>query len=417
MIDSKFIEDIAVLVQRYAPQYGIKVCSPIIAQAILESAWNRSTLSAKYYNYFGLKCGTKWTGKSVNLSTKEEYKPGVLTTIKDNFRVYDSMEDGVKGYFEFIQLERYHNLRGITDPKKYLETIKADGYATASNYVAVNMTLINELKLTKYDKEAVDMSKTKTAERLIAQAKTWLGCKESNGSHKKIIDKYNAHKPLPRGYAVKYTDEWCATFVSACAIATGMDDIIPLECSCEQFISIAKKMGIWIEDESIKPEPGYIILYDWQDTGKGDDKGLADHIGIVYEVKDGKIHVIEGNKGEAVATRLISINARYIRGYVAPKYDKADQIAQDKPVTKEPTKASDLRKVKRWTGKVAYCKALNVRTWGGVEYPTVSFSPLKKGAKVDVCDSVRDSKGKEWYYIKYKERYGFVNAKYIVKAN
>lgn len=47
----------------------------------------------------------------------EEYTPGTLTQIKDNFRVYDNMEEGVKGYFEFIQLSRYQNLRGITDPE------------------------------------------------------------------------------------------------------------------------------------------------------------------------------------------------------------------------------------------------------------------------------------------------------------
>ena len=114
-----FIKQIAGYVQKYAKSYGILVHSSIIAQAILESGWGESKLSAKYHNYFGLKCGTKWKGPSVNMTTQEEYQPGVSTTIKDNFRVYNSMEEGVKGYFEFIQLPRYQNLRGITDPKKY----------------------------------------------------------------------------------------------------------------------------------------------------------------------------------------------------------------------------------------------------------------------------------------------------------
>ena len=95
----KFIEEIAENVQKYAYVHGILVHSPIIAQAILESGWGESKLAAKYHNYFGLKCGSKWTGKSVNLSTQEEYQPGTLTTIKDSFRVYDSLEEGVKGYF------------------------------------------------------------------------------------------------------------------------------------------------------------------------------------------------------------------------------------------------------------------------------------------------------------------------------
>ena len=97
MSNQEFITDIAACVQKYAASYGILIHSPIIAQAILESGWGKSKLAATYHNYFGLKCGTKWTGKSVNLSTQEEYTAGTLSTIKDNFRVFDSMEEGVKG--------------------------------------------------------------------------------------------------------------------------------------------------------------------------------------------------------------------------------------------------------------------------------------------------------------------------------
>ena len=153
----KFIYEISKYVIKYAPVYGIKVHSPIIAQAILESDWGKSILASKYHNYFGLKCGTKWTGKSVNLKTQEEYKAGVFTTIKDNFRVYDSMEDGIKGYFDFIQLTRYKNLKGITDPKTYVTTIKNDGYATDSNYVSKIMNIINSYILTQYDADVTEV--------------------------------------------------------------------------------------------------------------------------------------------------------------------------------------------------------------------------------------------------------------------
>ena len=147
----QFVIQIAGYVRKYAPQYGIKVYSPIIAQAIHESGWGESSLSAKYHNYFGLKCGTLWKGKSVNLSTKEEYSAGTLTTIRSNFRVYDSMEEGVKGYFEFIQLQRYANLKGVTSPRQYLQNIKNDGYCTGSQYVDHTMALINLYNLTQFD--------------------------------------------------------------------------------------------------------------------------------------------------------------------------------------------------------------------------------------------------------------------------
>ena len=148
----QFVIQIANYVRKYAPQYGIKVYSPIIAQAIHESGWGESSLSAKYHNYFGLKCGTLWTGKSVNLSTKEEYSAGTLTTIRSNFRVYDSMEEGVKGYFEFIQLKRYANPKGVTNPRQYLQNIKNDGYCTGSQYVDHTMAIINLYNLTQFDK-------------------------------------------------------------------------------------------------------------------------------------------------------------------------------------------------------------------------------------------------------------------------
>lgn len=151
MAKEDFIASIAPIVQRYAPDYGILCPSAVIAQAINESGWGESKLASKYHNYFGMKCGTKWTGPSVNMSTQEEYQPGTLTTISDNFRVYDSMDEGVRGYFEFIQLARYQNLRGITDPRTYLQTIKDDGYATSSAYVANCMALVDQYGLTAYD--------------------------------------------------------------------------------------------------------------------------------------------------------------------------------------------------------------------------------------------------------------------------
>ena len=151
MTNKEFVEQIAACVKKYAWAYGIAVHSPIIAQAILESGWGKSGLASKYHNYFGLKCGSSWKGKSVNMATKEEYKVGTLTNIRDNFRVYDSMEAGVKGYFDFINTSRYANLKGVKSPEEYVRRIKADGYATSSKYVDNIMRVIRDNKLTRFD--------------------------------------------------------------------------------------------------------------------------------------------------------------------------------------------------------------------------------------------------------------------------
>ena len=167
----------------------------------------------------------------------------------------------------------------------------------------------------------------KYASKVVAEAKVWLGCKESNGTHKGIIDVYNSHKPLARGYAVKYTDEWCATFVSAVAIKLGYTDIIPTECGCPQMIEHFKSIGAWDENDARVPRSGDIIFYDWEDNGAGDNTGRANHVGIVEKVSNGTITVIEGNYNESVARRNIAVNGKYIRGYGVPKYD-AEPVAK-----------------------------------------------------------------------------------------
>ena len=162
---------------------------------------------------------------------------------------------------------------------------------------------------------------SKSASNIITQARSWLGCKESDGSHKKIIDVYNDHKPLARGYKVKYTDAWCATFVSAVAIAVGYTDIIPTECGCGQMLELFKKLGCFVEADTHVPSPGTILFYDWEDTGKGDNTGWPDHVGIVESVSGSTITVIEGNYSNSVKRRYIAVNAKLIRGYGVPKYD------------------------------------------------------------------------------------------------
>lgn len=150
-LQTTFIEQIAPIIQKYAKIYGYKVCSPVIAQACCESNFGKSSLAYKYHNYFGMKAGTSWKGKTVSLKTKEEYQQGVLTTITAKFRAYDSMEAGVKGYFDFINTKRYSNLKTATTPLQYLELLRGDGYATSYTYVNTNMNHIKNYTLDKYD--------------------------------------------------------------------------------------------------------------------------------------------------------------------------------------------------------------------------------------------------------------------------
>ena len=145
-----FINEIAPLIQREGKARGYTIVSTVIAQACIESRWGLSGL-AKYHNYFGLKCGSKWKGAFVTMNTKEEYTQGQLTTIRDSFRAYNNMSDGVKGYYEFISSTRYANLKLASTPRQYAEYLKSDGYATSSTYVNTLVNTVNAHDLARFD--------------------------------------------------------------------------------------------------------------------------------------------------------------------------------------------------------------------------------------------------------------------------
>lgn len=206
-----------------------------------------------------------------------------------------------------------------------------------------------------------------TRKRIVAQAQSWLGCKESDGSHKKIIDVYNSHKPRARGYKLKYKpDAWCSGFASACAIACDATDIIPTEVGCGKHITLFKKKGIWVENDAYVPLPGDYIFYDWDDSGKGDNKGGSDHVGIVEKVVDGKITVIEGNYSNSVKRRTLKVNGKYIRGYGVPKYDP------------EPAEVPEVEEAPK-----------------AEEAPVVEAPAIKKGDTVKLAKGARTYDGKK----------------------
>lgn len=159
-----------------------------------------------------------------------------------------------------------------------------------------------------------------TRKQFVREAKKYIGVNEFNGTHKFIIDEYNKIQPLPRGYQVQYTDPWCATFVSFIAKKCNALDIIEPECSCSIMIYQATKNGTWDENDNHKVKLGNIVLYDWNDNGKGDCVGLADHVGIVSQLTETSFTVIEGNKSGMVSTRTLGYNAQYIRGFICPRY-------------------------------------------------------------------------------------------------
>lgn len=179
------------------------------------------------------------------------------------------------------------------------------------------------------------MTEKQLRQSVVDVMRGWLGWSEANGKFKAIIDLYNTQQPLPVGYKVKYSDAWCATTVTAAGMKAGLADIILPECSCGRMIDLYKKAGRWMEDDAYVPQPGDIIMYDWNDSGAGDNTGFPEHVGVVAEVSGKSMTIIEGNKGEAVATRQLAVNGRYIRGYCLPDYASKATPEEDDTMTYE----------------------------------------------------------------------------------
>lgn len=195
------------------------------------------------------------------------------------------------------------------------------------------------------------MTELELRQKVIKTAEAYLGCRESDGSHKPIIDIYNtlenAPGGLPVGYRMKYTDAWCSAFVSAIAIVCGLTDIIPPECGCGRHIDLFRKLGIWVENDAFVPQMGDIILYSWNDTGKGECTEGASHIGYVVSCDGKNIKVIEGNISNSVGYRTLAVNGQYIRGFATPDYAskvKPDEIEELKRRVEELTKLVDTLK-------------------------------------------------------------------------
>ena len=181
-------------------------------------------------------------------------------------------------------------------------------------------------------REAGEMTEQQLRQAVVDTILGWVGCNEADGSHKKIIDIYNSHKPLARGYALKYTDAWCAGTVSAVAIVNNITDIMPTEVGVGKMIDLYKKLGRWMESDGYTPQIGDVCMYAWSDDGKGECTSGADHVGIVTKVSGTTFWVTEGNYSDSVKTRSMQVNGRYIRGFGLPDYaGKATGAASSMP--------------------------------------------------------------------------------------
>jgi len=155
----QFIQELYTEADEIYDKYGV-LPSITISQAILESGWGKSELSTKAKNLFGIKADTSWKGKKINMNTSEYYNKKII----DDFRVYNSNEESVKDYGEFLENNKRYKQSGVFKATQYLEQAKAiekAGYSTVENdkgeeiYSKLLIEIIQEqnLQLLDYDCE------------------------------------------------------------------------------------------------------------------------------------------------------------------------------------------------------------------------------------------------------------------------
>jgi len=155
---------------------------------------------------------------------------------------------------------------------------------------------------------------------VLNNAKSYIGTRAGDSKHQTLVNKYNAVKPLPVGYAMKVTDDWCAAFVTVMGDLAGASTYIGRECGVHRFVQIFKNKGIWRGLE--KPKAGDIIVFDWQKDG------WRDHIGFVEKIEGNQVTTIEGNTSKRVARKTYNWNDWRVAGYARPKYPSLKKPAK-----------------------------------------------------------------------------------------
>ncbi len=136
---------------RYAPaaraemkEFGIPA-SITLAQGLLESNAGDSRLARQSNNHFGIKCRAKCLGCTCrNYGDDTRY---------DMFRVFASPAESFREHSELLNSRRYRKLKSYgMNYTKWAHGLKSCGYATDKKYGHKLVTIIENLRLDRYDR-------------------------------------------------------------------------------------------------------------------------------------------------------------------------------------------------------------------------------------------------------------------------
>ena len=292
-----------------------------------------------YVQNDGKMVGVGGTTTKVSIATGEKPQGKISIQNKNNETgEFDIVVSGVvapEGVKE-VYLPTWSSENGQDDIKWYTAERQADGTYRKRVYARDHKNSQGEYNVHLYylnnrnqlqgaggEKTTVSIkhpqSPSSQRDRVLAAAAAMVGVKGGSAEHHRLVNDYNSVRPLPVGYAVKNSDDWCDIFTTVIFQREGLSDLIGRECGVERHIHIFKRLGIWNEDGNSTPKAGDIITFNWDQNSQQND-GWADHIGIVEKVENGIIHTIEGNSNNVVKRNTYRIGHGNIRGFATPRY-------------------------------------------------------------------------------------------------
>lgn len=285
----------------------------------------------------------------MSMSSNEEHLASVVRPSGVRVTKGSKRPDKEGGYYY-----RYHSVKDFIDDWTYL--LRPDGIYKVSRHSEFQSAVKGLFKVggAKYDyaasgydhylkamldrRRAINAANSGALDRLdeggvsvdnradtiIQVATKYLGVTQGSPKHKKLIDRYNQIKPLPVGYPVKYSDDWCDVFITVISDEAGTTYLVGRECGVERHKIIFKQKGIWhplkSSGNTYKPHPGDVVIFQWNNQRTA----WAHHIGYVESVSGNNITTIEGNTTvngvSQVARRTYHQYAGCIQGYARPKY-------------------------------------------------------------------------------------------------
>lgn len=322
-------------------RYGIPY-EAILAQAALESGWGKSDLAAKDNNFFGIKADERWEGETATYSTREDNPP---RTIQAAFRKYPTAEDGFTGYASFIHHnERYKEaLKYPGDPVRYITELKRAGYATANDYISVNVGVQQDVIAYIRQKNLFPPSSAVQSEGQVppdqnsangsGSGSSGSNCGgDSSEGAQSVVEVANREYDKNKGIAeyggtiLQYTDgrqeAWCADFVSWVYKEAGMPftDGIGNDPKGWQHPGVVnlqtwfKQKQIYFEAGDQKPQPGDVAFYIGAQTP---DPTSGEHVNIVVAVNGDTMTTVGGNESQQVTKgqRQIKLGSNNLVGF------------------------------------------------------------------------------------------------------